>query len=124
MPYDVTLLVVYTVTLASITRLVIGEDVLTHKGHNWVIDRMEGGRKWASEYFDDTRWSTGWWTAGVIRYVLWFFSELISCPWCASFWIGALMLWGYDLWLNPAVLFVSLALAMRFAAGLLTSISR
>lgn len=119
MPYDVTLLAVYTITLASITRLVIGGDSITHNAHNWVVDQLEGAATWAPGYFDTTRWSAGWWTAGVIRSTAWFVAELISCPWCASFWISTLMLWGYEYWLNPTVLFISLALAMRFAAGLL-----
>lgn len=124
MPYDVTLLAVYTLTLASITRLVIGDDVLTHRPHNWVMDALENADAWATDFFDSARWSAGWFTAGAISGVVWFLRELISCNWCAPFWLGALMLWGYDYWLNPAVLFISLALAMRFVAGLLTSIGR
>lgn len=124
MPYDVTLLAVYTLTLASVTRLVTGTDTLTEVPHGWIVAKLEAVGDWSVGYFDTTRWSTGWWTVGAIRSLVWFFSKMITCHWCAPFWLAALMLWGYDLWLNPAILFVSLALAMRFAAGLLVSIGR
>jgi hypothetical protein len=124
MPYDVTLLAVYTLTLASVTRLVTGTDTLTERPHAWVVDRLEAVADWSVGYFDVSKWSSGWWTVQVIRAVTSFFSGMISCYWCAPFWLSALMLWGYDLWSHPAVLFVSLALAMRFVAGLLISVSR
>jgi len=124
MPYDVTLLAVYTLALASVTRLVTGMDTLTETPHAWVVAKIEALADWAPGFFDTTRWSTGWWTVGVIRGFCWFIGKLITCYWCAPFWISALMLWGYDLWTNPAVLFISLALAMRFAAGWLVSIGR
>lgn len=124
MPYDVTLLAVYTVTLASVTRLVVGLDILTETPHAWAVARIEAVADWSIRYFDTARWSAGWWTVWTIRIVCWFLAKAISCYWCAPFWIGALMLWGYGYWLNPVVLFLSLALAMRFLAGLLNHVSR
>ena len=124
MPYDVTLLAVYTLTLASVTRLVTGTDTLTQAPHAWVVAKLEAVSDWAVGFFDVTRWSMGWWTVQAIRSVTWFLSKMIDCSWCAPFWIASVMLWGYGLWLNPVVLFVSLALAMRFVAGFLISVSR
>jgi hypothetical protein len=124
MPYDVTLLVAYTLTLASVTRLVTGMDTLTETPHRWVVARLDALADWAVGFFDTTRWSSGWWTTHVILGACWFLSKMISCYWCAPFWIGALMLWGYEHWLNPVVLFISLALSMRFVAGLLNHVSR
>lgn len=124
MPYDVTLLAVYTITLASVTRLVTGTDSLTERPHAWVVAKLEGVTEWSVGFFDITKWSAGWWTVQVIRGVIGFFVKMISCFWCAPFWIASFMLWGYELWLNPVVLFLSLALAMRFAAGLLNSVGR
>jgi hypothetical protein len=124
MPYDATLLVVYTLALASLTRLVTGMDSLTQAPHAWVVARIEALADWAVGYFDTDRWSAGWWTVGVIRSACWFAGKMIDCHWCAPFWLAVLMLWGYAYWLDPVVLFLSLALAMRFIAGLLTHVSR
>ena len=124
MPYDVTLLAVYSITLASIARLVTGTDTLTQVPHAWVIGKLESIEEWSVGYFDLTKWSSGWWTVQGIRAVTWFTSTMISCYWCAPFWIAAIMLWGYDHWTNPVILFISLALAMRFVAGFLNHVSR
>ena len=124
MPYDVTLLAVYTLTLASVTRLVTGMDTLTQTPHGWVIARIDALADWAVGFFDTTRWSAGWWTVGVIRALCWFFSKMLSCYWCAPFWLSALMLWGYEYWSNPVVSFIAVALSMRFVAGLLNHVSR
>jgi len=124
MPYDVTLLAVYTLALASVTRLVTGMDILTQTPHAWIVARIEVLGDWAVGYFDTARWTTGWWSVGAIRSACWFASKMLTCYWCAPFWISALMLAGYDYWLSPAVLFISLALAMRFVAGFLNHVSR
>ncbi len=124
MPYDVTLLVVYTLALASATRLVTGMDTLTEIPQRWAVAKIWLLADWSMGFFDTTRWSAGWFTVNVIRGICWFIGKMIDCYWCAPFWIAALMLWGYDYWLNPVALFVALALAMRFVAGSLISVSR
>lgn len=124
MPYDPTLLIVYTLAMASLTRLVTGMDTLTETPHAWVVDRIEAASDWSVTYFDATRWSAGWWTIWVIRSTCWFVGKMISCYWCAPFWLGAAILGLDTWWTHPVALFVALALAMRFMAGTLISIGR
>jgi hypothetical protein len=124
MPYDVTLLAVYTLALASVTRLVTGMDTLTSTPHGWVVGRIEALADWSVTYFDTARWSAGWWTVHAIRAACWFIGKMIDCYWCAPFWIAAVLLWAEPYWGNPVMLFIALALAMRFAAGTLITIGR
>lgn len=124
MPYDVPLLVIYTITLASLVRLITGQDALTEAAHHWVIGKIESLSDKSTHTFDTTQGSSGWWTIRAIFGVTWFTTKMLSCYWCAAFWVAIIMLWGHGLWLNPAILFMSLALAMRFVAGLLIHVSR
>lgn len=124
MTYDVTLLAIYTLTLASVTRLVTGMDTITERAHEWLVTHIEAISDWAVGYFDTTRYSSGWWTVQIIRGACWFAEKMLSCLWCAPFWISGLMLLGYQWWTHPVVLFFALMLAMRFVAATLITIGR
>lgn len=122
--YDPIQLVVYTLALASLTRLVTGTDKLTAIPVAWIVMKIDDARCSLEDALDDTRWSSGWVTARVLGFPLWFISSMISCVWCAPFWLalGVVLpvMIGYGH--VTAVYYIALGLAMRFIAGLLNAV--
>lgn len=119
--HDPVLLVVYTLALASLTRLVTGTDKLTEAPALWVFERLDDSRVWIYERLDDTRWSSGWFVSHTAGFVLWFVRSMLSCVWCAPFWLalGVILPVMIHHAGNAAVHYVALGFAMRFVAGLL-----
>lgn len=126
MPYipDPLLWIFCALALASVTALVTGADTLTTDANTWVVDRLDQLADWSVDYFDSTRWSMGWFAIGITRGVCAFLAKMISCPWCASFWLACLMLWGAEYWRHPVVLFLALAMALRQFVGMTSSMGR
>jgi hypothetical protein len=126
MPYipDPMLLVIYALALASVTALVVGADTLTERAHEWIVDRIVAPVDWSVGYFDSTPGSAGWFVIKLIMGACWLLAKMISCSWCASFWLACLMLWGVDHWRDPVVLFLALAMAFRQFVGMTSSMGR
>lgn len=126
------LLIVYTFTLASLARLITIDALLDTPRGAFVAFTvrantvLKGAARRLGERLDDRPWTIGravMLVAGgallLARFLLWFIAKNLTCPWCVSFWLALLLLWGRAHWENPVVLFVALALAMRLAAGIL-----
>jgi hypothetical protein len=119
--HDPVQLVVYTLALASITRLVTGTDKLTEIPMGWVFERLDDSRAWIYTTLDDTPWSSGWVVSRIVGFPIWFTRSMLSCVWCAPFWLalGVILPVMVHHASNAAVYYVALGLAMRFVAGLL-----
>ena len=138
MPVEPYLLIMYTFAIASVSRLVVVDDLL-ERPRDWLVgalDRLRGNAaRWtkaAREWLDDRPFTVGLLAAAVIsfclgfvRFACWFVAKMVTCIWCASFWVslvGVALLWWHGH--NPVMIFVSLALAMRMAASTLVQIGR
>lgn len=138
MPVEPYLLIVYTFAAASVARLVVVDDLL-ERPRDWLVgalDRVRGNAaawtKAAREWLDDRPRTVGRTVAtlialglGLVRFGCWFGVKVLTCIWCASFWVSlgtvALVWWHGH---NPVMIFVSLAFAMRLAASTLVQIGR
>lgn len=119
-PIDPVLLVVYTLALASLTRLVTGMDSLTEKPVEWFIGLMDRAAKKVRRALDNEPGSSGWVVARACTGLVALLTKLITCVWCVSFWLALIIIpvmWHHGT--DPVVYFGALALAMRFAAGYL-----
>ena len=99
---DPVLLVVYALAVARFVGIVT-LDTITEPLRDRIVVAL-----------DDTEGSAGAWIA-----------KLITCPWCASIWIGAFAApivynWGSSPWL----IVPALALAFSFIAGALSNLGR
>lgn len=126
MPYipDPMLWIIYALALASVTALVTGADTLTERANEWLVDRIVSPVDWSVGYFDTTPRSMGWFVVKIIVGVTWFLAKMISCTWCASFWLACLMLSGVDHWRHPVALFLASAMAFRQFVGMTSSMGR
>lgn len=123
-PLDPVLLVIYALALASVTRLVVGTDTLTGRANDWTVGLIEAVGDWSAEYFDDRPGTSGWVAIKLIRGVCWFLAKMITCAWCASFWLAVIMLCNAGHWRSPVWLFFALALAFRQFVGMTSSMGR
>lgn len=121
---DTMLLVIYALALASVSRLVTGMDSLTERANERLVDLIVAPVDWSVNYFDNERWSMGWFAIKAISGASWFLAKMISCIWCAPFWLACLMLWGMEYWRHPVALFLALALAYRQFVGMTSSMGR
>lgn len=124
MPLDPVILVIYALALASVTRLVTGVDTLTERANEWAVDRIVAPVGWAVEHFDTRPRTAGWVAIKATSGITWFLAKMITCSWCASFWLAGLMLWGSHHWRHPVVLFVALMFALRQFVGMTSSMGR
>lgn len=124
MPLDPVILVIYALALASVTRLVTGVDTLTAHANEWLVDRIVAPVDWTIDHLDSSPGSMGWFVIKFTAGATWFLVKMITCMWCASFWLAVAMLLAAPHWRHPVVLFVALALAFRQFVGMTSSMGR
>lgn len=106
MPSAITLLV-YVLAVARVTRLV-NEDKVTERAREWLVDRA-----WRIARPQVPGPSRPWADEPLLAY-------LITCPWCASIWVGAVAApLVYFLGSSPWLLVPALALAFSYVTGYL-----
>lgn len=102
MPIEVVPLAVYALAFARVTYLVTTDDITENARHaviGWLDDRPA--------------------TLGA------FIAKLITCPWCASIWLGfiaAPLIWFHGN--QPALLVPALCFALSQVAGMLSDLGR
>lgn len=124
MPLDPVILVIYALALASITRLVTGTDSLTESANAWAVGCLDAIENAAVDFLDDRPGTAGWHVIKLTSGMVWFLGKMITCMWCASFWLALLMLWGSPWWDHPTALFIATALAFRQFVGMTSSMGR
>lgn len=124
MPVDPYILILYICALASLARLVTVDDLM-EAPRTGIVVGLSRMSTFVRARLDDQRWSVGWCVASVVHFVAWFISSMITCYWCASFWLALIIVPVMLTWpTHPVVLFVVLVFAMRFVASTLVKIGR
>lgn len=124
MPFDPLLLPIYALALASVARLVTGTDTLTERANGWVVAKIEALADWSLDIFDSRPWTAGWVAIKITRGLCWFVAKMISCMWCAPFWLSVPMLAAMPYWQHPCMWYPALALALRQFVGMTSQMGR
>jgi hypothetical protein len=126
------LLAIYTLAAASITRLITTDTLLERPrdaivaklGH--ALQGLPAKRDAIITRLDDRPRTLGRTVATIVRvafsiarFLAWAIAEIITCPWCAGFWVSLSVVAIYPYWDTTSILIPAVALGMRLVAGVL-----